>query len=222
MRTKYTKPQTPIDTEFDDSETSGSESAETKNKAQHPTIGDAPHVVTDEEMETITKSTQFMADAYKGFTKMFCDDDGFLIDFSDKPGRERDRQFMLSLQSRLDACVQRIEQDMQRHYTAELQPREVQLLETLNRNFDISRYWVFGSCFLGAAFLIMGLILCIHANNEKNEMEERYKELSTMAAFGSYVSERVPRTFRAWQDAAMARQDSVKSNRSPQSGNINK
>lgn len=163
-----------------------------------------------------------MADAYKGFTKMFCDEDGFLIDLTDKAGRDRDRQFMLSLQSRLDASVQRIEQDMQRHYTAELQPKDAQRFETLNKNFEISRYWVFGSCFLGAAFLILGLFLCIHASNEKNEMEEKYKELSTMAAFGNYINECAPRTFRAWQNATTEKRGSVKNERSPQSENMNK
>lgn len=222
MRTKYTKPQTPDNNEFDDSETLDWEGSTNKDMTQHPTIGDAPHVVTDKEIETITKSTQLMADVFKAFTKMLCDDDGFLIDISDKKGRERDHQFMLSLQSRMDASMQRIEQDMQRHYTAELQPKDAQRFETLNRNFNITRYWMFGSCFLGAAFLILGLFLCAHASSEKDEMEEKYNELSSMADFGSYVSKRAPITFQAWQNATPERRDSVKNGLCPLSDSNNK
>lgn len=214
MKAKYSKSPKYINNEFDDSETLNTENATNKNVAQHPTIDDTTHMVTDAEMETITNSVQFMADVYKGFTKMFCDDDGILIDLTDKAGRERDRQFMLSLQSRLDASIQRMEQDMQRHYTAEFLPKDRKMFETVNANFQNARSWVLGTCFIGAVIFIAGIFLCFNSFSRESEMEKQLEQLrneqTEIAAFGSYVKEKAPNVYKGWKAILTAEKDSVK------------
>lgn len=201
-----------IDNEF---ETIDSDDATKSKAANHPTLGDAPHVETDNE-KAIRESAQFMADTMKGFTKMLCDDNGMLIDLTDKAGREYDRNFMLHVQARIDKALDRLGDNLTEHCKAEFLPEDKQTMESLNRNFATTRYWVFGSCFIGAAFLILGLALCIHSVTEKNGMRKKCSEQATMAAFGSYVSERSPLMFQAWQNGTIAKSGSIKSNRSPQ------
>jgi len=208
-----------IDNEF---ETISSDDAANNKTERHPSIGDAPHMVTDKEMEAISESFRFIADTMKGFTKVFCDDDGMLIDLTDKKGREYDRNFLLNAQVRIDEALESTGNNLKEHCKAEFLPEDKETMVKLNKNFADTRYWVFGSCFLGAAFLIAGLAFCIYSANKVSEMEKKCSEQATMAAFGNYCSKLSPNTYQSWQNGMTDRQDSVKSDRATQSVNIKK
>lgn len=197
-----------IDNEF---ETIDSDDATKSKAANHPTLGDAPHVETDNE-KAIRESAQFMADTMKGFTKMFCDDNGMLIDLTDKAGREYDRNFMLHVQARIDKALDRLGDNLTEHCKAEFLPEDKQTMESLNRNFSTTRYWVFGSCFIGALFTILGITLCIHSCGEQNVMEQQLKEQTEIANFGNFIKNRYPETYKDWKDAT-SEQKPKKSNR---------
>lgn len=207
-----------IDNEF---ETIGSDDAAKNNAAKHPTLGDASNVATDSE-KVIRVCAQFMADTMKGFTKMFTDQDGMLIDLTDKAGRRYDRDFMLRVQSRIDQALERIRENLEEHCKAEFLPEDRKTMVQLNTNFANARSWVLGTCFLGAFLCVLGLFMLFNTIDTRNDMGNRCDELSSMAAFGSYCRQIAPDTYIEWQDAVKARQTPGKSNRSPQSEFNNK
>lgn len=190
-----------FDNEFDNTETLSSESGETTKTTVHPTIDDAPHVVTAKELETISGSVKFLAGVCKGFTKMFCDDDGMLIDLTDKAGQKQMRELMLNVCARTEKAQAEIESSLRQHYTAEFQPEDKKLLQSLSKNFRDTRYWVFGSCLVGALFLTIGLVLSIKSSFQIKQMEEQQRQQAEMVSFGSYVKDHAPKVYTEWQQS---------------------
>lgn len=198
-----------IDNEF---ETIGSDDAAKSNAANHPTLGDASNVATDSE-KVIRECAQFMADTMKGFTKMLTDQDGMLIDLTDKAGRKYDRDFMLRVQSRIDQTLERIRENLEEHCKAEFLSEDRKTMVQLNTNFANARSWVLGTCFLGAFLCVVGLVMCFNSFSRVSEMEKqlelRSKEQTEIAAFGSYAKEIAPNAYKGWKARLATEKDSA-------------
>ena len=199
-----------IDNEYENPETLSEEDGLGDAKPKHPTMDDLPHVITNKELKVIKESVLFMTDTMKSFTKMFCDDDGVIIDFTDKAGQKRNREFMVGVQTKVNKTLERIENDMDEHYSAQFVPEDKELLVQLIKKFRNIWYWVFGSCFIGALFFILGMLITFKAEDKSDQLKVWYEKQADMAAFGYYVKESVPRNYRIWKSESLEYKDSLK------------
>lgn len=205
-----------FDSEYQEPETLTNNGTLSSQVQRHETLDDAPHVITDSEMKTFMNCADVVSGSVKGFTKAFMDDEGMLIDLTDKAGRKRTEDILLGVEARIDqklakdeAVAEEMKQTAEKPVIAELKPEDRDVIVKNNKHHENDRYWTFGSCFIGALMFIAGMLFISEAQSRIGKMNEWYNKQSDMIGFGYYISDGLPRTFRNWEHETQEFRDSV-------------
>lgn len=144
------------------------------------------------------------------FAQSYLDEMGRKLDLADKEGRKLDREFVLDVQRKVTDIIT----NMPKYSVAKFTTDDHALLESLNRNFKLVRYWVFG--WVICAGLIAGAAIegLISISNRSAELEDWYHRTGNAVHFGEAISKQKPAIYEAWykgqwQKMTDAQRDSV-------------
>lgn len=171
---------------------------QTMENASHPTLNDEAGIMSQEDMKEIRAAVQLIGGYTEGFASAFLNNDGYLVDVSDKAGRARDRRFVLGVQSNIKDAIAEMNKRTEKLCRAHFAEEDKAQLEKLNGHFRYAFRWLFGACLVASLFFITGIVMMVKAHSYKNDVEQWYATSYNAINFGEFIREHDPSLYELW------------------------
>lgn len=168
-----------------------------ENGASEPQNGSEP--ITKDDVRGIKDTGVMMIDIGKAMNSALLDEDGFLIDITDKKGRKADRDFMVAVHGDIKEAVSKAPETVKAVFSEE----DKAAFLRLSKLFATERKWVIGFVGVAAAMIMLCAVNYVIYAKKFHEAKKLLKYEQVMIDFGMYVQDTDPQMFNDWRKSQL-------------------